>query len=77
MLESTNAGAIYKHYLGLIYVIIGESTDFNTGAVSVIFKDSRNKVWNYPLAEFFSYKIINDVKIPTFQYIGELVEEKK
>ena len=72
MVESTDSGSVYEHYLGLKYTVLGEVTDFMTGAVSVIFKDRHNKVWTCLLQEFFRHKNVNGVQIPVFKYIGKV-----
>ncbi len=70
VLESTEAGSVYEHYLGLKYTMLGEVTDFMTGNVSVIFKDMHNKVWICKLQDFFKHIDIDGNKIPVFKYVG-------
>ena len=77
VLESTDAGSVYEHYLGSKYTVLGEVTDFMTGDVSVLFKDMHNKVWTCLLREFFQHKDVNGNKIPVFRYIGKAQYKKK
>jgi len=76
-MEEIEVGAIYQHYKGQEYIIVGLAHHSETLEEIVVYKAlynspdfGENAIWVRPKVIFLEYVIINSEKVPRFKKIN-------
>ncbi|MBW3003138.1 DUF1653 domain-containing protein [Candidatus Woesearchaeota archaeon] len=70
-MEDLNQRAIYKHYKGGHYIVIGVGTHVETGEQFVVFKPIENQkiIWIRPIKEFQAIVDVDGIPTKRFTYV--------
>lgn len=68
---------IYRHYKGRLYQVLNVGKDAETLEDVVIYKDKNNNIWVRSYKIFTENIMVNDLEIPRFQLLSELLSNER
>lgn len=76
MIEELKIGGIYQHYKGKNYRVLNLARHSETMEWMVfyecLYENPEGKMWVRPLEMFLEFVIVDDKRVPRFEYIGNL-----